>query len=367
MRILSFVTVVLLCSLMTATAKEKAHIIVKAADSVAPTELVIYKKGEDPKNSQCRTKLEKGVYEIDIESDFIEPYGIIDWTQLMTNGMTERSADFLIEDGAEITVTLHEDRIEAASTGAEQLAVEQMENLKEAAFMTRVEEMEKIENENEAAEMYEKLMNEVNRWESDYYARNPMIYFMLDLDTRLSGFRFNDYRLMDKLKIYHEHYADRYPGHPVHQRIAENEKADKQIFGGLYHDYDVRNLDGEKVRAYDFFKPGSYNLVVCWATWCAPCRRECQEIAEFVSPYIEKGLNVFALAREFHNTDNLKKAVEQDQYPWPTLVDLDNEFQVFDRHGATSSAIFLIDPTGKIIFADLGPDKVKALLDKCFD
>ena len=347
-------------------ATEKVHITVKAAEGVAPTELIISKDGTDPAGSQYRTNLENGVYEVDIETDFIEPYGITDWTQLTNNGMTDRFTHFLIEDGADITLTLFEDRIEAESTGLECLALERMESLKMDTFKARAEEIEKIEDENAATEMYEKLMEEINQWENDYYAQNPMIAFILDLDTRLLNFRFNDHRLMQKLQLYHDYYTDRYPGHPVHQRIMKNENAGLQIYGEKYHDYDVCTIDGEKVRAYDFIKPG-YNLVILWASWCAPCRKEAQEIAEFIDPYIEKGLNVFALTREFKNTDALKQAVEKESYPWPTLVDLDDEFHVFDRHGATSSAVFLIDPEDKIIFSDLGPEKVKAILDTCFN
>ena len=354
------------CSLMSAIASEKAHITVKAADGVAPTELVISKKSEYPDKSLYRTNLENGIYEIDIETDFIETYDITDWTQIMTNRSTQRFAEFLIEDVAEITITLYDDRIEAKSTGKEQIAITQMESLKADTFMERAEEIKKIEDENEADEKYRKLMEERNQWESDYYAQNPMISFLLDLDNRLSHHRFNDHRLMQKLQLYHDHYTDRYPGHPAHQSIAENEKIGKQIYGGMYHDYDVRTPDGEKVRASDYLRPG-YNLVILWASWCAPCRREAKEIAEFIDPYMKKGLNVFALTREYKNTDALREAVEKDNYPWPTLVDLDDEFHVFDRHGAASSAVFLIDPEGKIIFSDLGPDEVKDALDKHLD
>ena len=237
-----------------------------------------------------------------------------------------------------------------------------MKSLKRDTFKAKHEEIIKIEDEKAADEKYMQLMEEMSQWESDYYARNPMISFMLNLDTRLSRHRFNDHALMQKIKLYHDHYADRYPGHPAHQSIANNEKRGKQIYGGLYHDYDVRTPDGEKVRASDYLRPG-YNLVILWASWCAPCRREAKEIAEFIDPYMKKGLNVFALTREFKNTDALREAVEKDNYPWPTLVDLDDEFQVFDLHGATSSAVFLIDPDGKIIFSDLGPDEVKEALD----
>ncbi|MDE6632858.1 MAG: TlpA family protein disulfide reductase, partial [Muribaculaceae bacterium] len=359
----SSVAALLICGSTTAMAKEKTHITVRAAEGVAPTELAISKSKEDSAKSAYKTKLENGIYEIDIETDFIEQYHITDLSQLINNGSTSRFADFLIEDGAEITVTLHDDRIDVVSTGQEQLASDRMKELEMETFMSQAEEIEKIEDETIASEMYELLNNEINKWEQDYYIKNPMISFMLDLDYRLASFRFNDHTLMDQIKIYNEHYSDKYPGHPAHQSISKNANSGLQIYGGNYHDYDVRTIDGEKVRASDFLKPGCYNLVILWATWCAPCRRECQEIAAFIDPYIKKGLNVFALTREFENTDALKSAVEKDKYPWPTLVDLDNEFRVFNRHGASSSGVFIIDPEGKIVFADFGPDEVKAALD----
>ena len=359
----SSVATLLICSSTAAMAKEKTHIIVKAADGVAPTELAISKAREDSAKSPYKTQLENGIYELDIETDFIEQYHITDLTQLKNNGSTSRFTYFLIEDGAEITVTLQDDRIDVVSTGQEQLAFDRMKELENETFMSKAEEIEKIEDETVALEMYELLNDEINKWEQDYYVQNPMISFMLDLDYRLASFRFNDHTLIDKIKLYNEHYSDKYPGHWAHQSIAKNANSGLQIYGGNYHDYDVRTINGEKVRASDFLKPGCYNLVILWATWCAPCRRECQEIAAFIDPYLKKGLNVFALTREFENTDALKSAVEKDKYPWPTLVDLDNEFRVFDCHGASSSGVFIIDPEGKIVFADFGPDEVKAALD----
>lgn len=188
-----------------------------------------------------------------------------------------------------------------------------------------------------------------------------MIYFLLDLDARLSqGMRFEDHSLKNGLRIYHSIYEGKYQGHSVHQRIAKNESW-KQIYGGKYHNYDARTIDGDKVQVYDYMKPG-YNLVVLWATWCAPCRKECRDIAEFIGPYVDAGLNVLALAREFKNTDQLRDAVEKDKYPWHTLVDLDDEFNLFDRHATGSSAVFLINPEGEIVFTGLDLDELKKSL-----
>ena len=73
---------------------------------------------------------------------------------------------------------------------------------------------------------------------------------------------------------------------------------------------------------------------------------------------------MFSLAREFKSTDNLKSAIEKDRYPWETLVDLDDEFKVFEQHGATSSALFLLDPDHKIIATPFSVEELDATLQK---
>lgn len=358
----------LMACMITATAKEKAHITIKAADGVAPTELIMGPAGQDPRDSPYRTKLESGTWETDIETDFIESFHITDWTQIIDSGSTSRYANILIEDGAEITITLYENEITAESTGREAIAMQELDKILEEHHKEKATGVTKELFEKDpalAAEIMNRVNQEMKEVERDYYSKHPMISFLLDLETKMKAPRFNDHFLHSDLEFYHANYEDKYPEHPAHRTIAEKENYGYQIYGGKYHDYDVRTVDGEKTRGYDYMKDG-YNLIICWATWCGPCRKECQEIAEFIGKYQDAGLNVFALAREFESTDALKSVLEKDQYPFPTLVDLDNEFRVFDRHGASSSAIFLVDPERNIVYAEFGPDELKKELKKYF-
>ena len=81
----SSVATLMICSSIAAMAKEKTHIIVRAAEGVAPTELAISKSKEDSAKSPYKTKLENGIYELDIETDFIEQYEITDLSQMINN------------------------------------------------------------------------------------------------------------------------------------------------------------------------------------------------------------------------------------------------------------------------------------------
>ena len=164
-------------------------------------------------------------------------------------------------------------------------------------------------DENDKQKMAE-LENKYHQWTIDYYKAHPMLGFLFELDGRLKGFHFNDTGLATMLDIYHSQYTTLYPKHPVHQRIAEQEAVGYQICGRKYNDYDVRTMDGQQVRSSDYYKD-RLTLVICWASWCAPCIREACDIIPIYNEFRNRGLNVFSLAHKFKSTDAMHKAVER--------------------------------------------------------
>ena len=44
--------------------------------------------------------------------------------------------------------------------------------------------------------------------------------------------------------------------------------------GVTYHDIVLKNLKGENVPLSEYMKPGAYNMLEFWASWCSPCRGE---------------------------------------------------------------------------------------------
>ena len=235
-----------------------------------------------------------------------------------------------------------------------------MEQAADAKFRPLYEALD----ENDEVAMNE-LEDQYHLWTLDYYKAHPMLGFLFELDGRLKGFHYNDTGLAAMLDIYHRLYADLYTDHPVHQRIAEQEAIGYQMFGHKYSDYDVRTMDGQQVRASNYYKD-RLTLVICWASWCAPCIREANDIIPLYNQYHDRGLNVFSLAHEFKSTDAMRKAVERNGYPWPCLVDLDDEFGVFKKHGTANSALFLIDRNGTIIAVPNSVEELEQQLQKFF-
>ena len=367
----TIIIILLALAALTSKAQVKSHVIGSVAEGTTPVELVIYRDGEDPKDSKLRPVVKDRHFECDVEDAQIERWHIVDFGEVMEKGMTLRSREFFVEGGATVTIQLDGDKFDIQSTGKEYQAWHAMEQAAEEKFMSAYEKLDENatphsdqQSENDEQKMAE-LENEYHQWTLDYYKAHPMLGFLFELDGRLKGFHFNDTSLAAMLDIYHRQYTTLYPDHPVHQRIAEQEAVGYQICGRKYNDYDVRTIDGQQVRASEYYKD-KLTLVICWASWCSPCIRDACDIIPIYNEYRNRGLNVFSLAHEFKSTDAMRKAIERHAFPWPCLVDLDDEFGVFRKHGTQNSALFLIDRDGTIIAVPNSVEELEAKLKEIF-
>ena len=352
------ITALLALVAMAGQGQVKCHIEGTVAEGTKAVGLVIYRDGTDPKDSPLQLTVKDGRFECDVEDTQVERWHIVDFGEVLEKGMTSRSDAFFSENGATITISLDGDKFKVTSTGKEYQQWQSMEQAANAKFRSLYEALD--ENDETATN---ELENQYHQWTLDYYKAHPMLGFLLELDGRLKGFHYNDTGLSTMLDIYHRLYADLYTDHPVHQRIAEQEAIGYQMFGHKYSDYDVRTMDGQQVRASNYYRD-RLTLVICWASWCAPCIREANDIIPLYNLYHDRGLNVFSLAHEFKSTDAMRKAVERNGYPWPCFVDLDDEFGVFKKHGTANSALFLIDRDGTIIAVPNSVEELKAKLEE---
>ena len=354
------ITALLALIAMAGQGQVKCHVTGTVVEGTQAVGLVIYRDGTDPKESPLQLTVRDGRFECDVEDTQIERWHIVDFGEVLEKGMTRRSDAFFSEDGATVTISLDGDKFKVTSTGKEYQQWQAMEQAADAKFRPLYEALD----ENDEVAMNE-LENQYHLWTLDYYETHPMLGFLFELDGRLKGFHYNDTGLAAMLDIYHRLYADLYTDHPVHQRIAEQEAIGYQMFGHKYSDYDVRTMDGQQVRASNYYKD-RLTLVICWASWCAPCIREANDIIPLYNQYHDRGLNVFSLAHEFKSTDAMRKAVERNSYPWPCFVDLDDEFGVFRKHGTANSALFLIDRDGTIIAVPNSVEELEQQLQKIF-
>ena len=196
----SIITILLALVAVAGQGQVRCYVIGTVAEGTTPVELRIYRDGEDPKNSTLRPVLKNGRFECDVEDAQIERWHIVDFGEVMEKGMTLRSGEFFVEDGATITIRLDGDKFDIQSSGKEYQAWHAMEQEAETKFMPAYEKLD----ENDKQKMAE-LEDEYHQWTLDYYKAHPMLGFLFELDGRLKGFHFNDTGLAAMLDIYHHH------------------------------------------------------------------------------------------------------------------------------------------------------------------
>lgn len=331
----------------SAQGKEHCSVRITSEDGTKPIELVIYKSSEKSDGSNVRIKHLDVDTVIALEDVEVSMYSISDEGEIDEKGSTRRFGKFFVENGASVDISLSAAGLDITSTGKEFRAWNGLRTKVMDAFADELAEIQAKGDKLTDSEA-EALSRKMYDWQYDYCARNPMLGFLLDLDNDLSHFHFADNELIKKIDVYKHHYTDFYSEHSVHKSIAAHLREEYQIKGGVYNDFTVRNMDGDTVRASEFFRD-RVTMVICWATWCLPCRKDALDAVAVFEKYKDRGLAAFSLAHEFTSPDNFRKAVTEDNLPWPSLYDLDDEFDVFKKHGTSNVAYFLIDRKGTIV------------------
>ena len=137
-------------------------------------------------------------------------------------------------------------------------------------------------------------------------------------------------------------------------------------------DVDVKTLDGKTVSIKDYIGNDKITVMSFWATWCSPCKRELDAIAE-VYPEWQEELDVQLVAVTIDDARSLAKVpalVETKGWDYTVLADVKRELQKA-LNFQTVPQTFLINKNGEIVYTHSGyspgdeyelEDEIKKLL-----
>ena len=117
----------------------------------------------------------------------------------------------------------------------------------------------------------------------------------------------------------------------------------------------VKTLDGKSVNIQDYGVNGKLTVLSFWATWCSPCKRELDAIADLY-PEWQENYDVEVLAITIDNARALAKVrplVEQKGWEYEILSDAKQELQRALNFQAIPQT-FLVDKEGNIVYDHTG-------------
>ena len=418
----TIITILFALVAMAGLGQVKCHVVGTVADGVERQTFYVAQQGtaDDDDAKWTEVNVKDGSFSLDIVADTTEMYEMIE-----DHWQGGHFALFLVEnDTVRITITPEDDdaRIDVIAGGAEQEKWLKMQRLSKDLFGQEAEVIDRkldslYEDDLVYSEAYRRLQEErdtygranpdnvhaletiyarmnsmkhaksayspearkliqahdslhaqVDAWTKAYKANHPMLYGLLYLEVSML-YAYDDINeARPYLDEYHLLYENLFPEHPVHQRIALKERGLRLLPGQPYFDdYEAATADRETVSVGSLYR-GRVAIINMWGSWCGPCRAHAKALIPIYEKYHDAGLTVVAIAREW-NMDSFRRAMERDQYPWPSLVDYQDRYGVWEKHANKdgSGRILLIDRDGTILSTSTDAEELEPIIKKALN
>lgn len=117
----------------------------------------------------------------------------------------------------------------------------------------------------------------------------------------------------------------------------------------------IADLQGKPVNIIDFTSNGKVTVLSFWASWCSPCKRELDAIAELY-PTWQSEYNTQLAAITIDNARALtqvKPIIEEKGWEYHVLVDSKQELQQALNFQAIPQT-FVVDASGNIVYQHEG-------------
>ena len=378
---------------MAGQAQVKCHIEGELRDTTQGVTVVICPADVDIRVSDnyITAKADaQGRFSCDVETDKMRLYNVFLHEQWKRGSW--RNENFLVENSSTVTLCFDDNTWKVVSGGpeqmlkvkmdaeAERLYVSKLNEIKKQAekeIRPRVEELQKqgknpeedtllMKRNREFMAENEKLYNEYQAWEFDYYAAHPMQYALYDIAERMQ-YRSDRYNEMKAMNVYHTAYENFHPENSIHNTILTLEAAWHLTPGKPYIDFEALTPSGERVNVSSLYR-GKVAVIDFWASWCGPCRQHSKDLIPLYEKYKEQGFTVVGIAHE-DEVSRMTRAAEKDGYPWQNLVDLKDELKVWRKNGLgfSGGGMYLIDRDGTILSTSTEVDELEPIIKKALN
>lgn len=120
-------------------------------------------------------------------------------------------------------------------------------------------------------------------------------------------------------------------------------------------DITLKNVNGIDKNIKDYGNNGKITIISFWATWCAPCKKELNNMSEIYDEWKkEYGLELLAVSIDnARNVAKVKPYVDGQKWDFEVLLDTNEDFKRA-MNIQTVPFTVLIDKKGKIVYTHTG-------------
>jgi peroxiredoxin len=205
-------------------------------------------------------------------------------------------------------------------------------------------------------------------WCYNYYDQNQNIVSYSLLMQELMYFYNPKYSDLKRVRNLVEKFSSKYPGHPYNKPAMDRINSfDRIRIGGEFIDFTLPDLQGNRITLSTAIK-GKIALIDLWATWCGPCIATSRSMIPVYNEFKNYGFTIVGVAGEIENTDQLKRTLDRERFPWVNLIELNNQNGIWTKYGIPNSGggTFLVDKDGKILAIKPTAKEVRDILTQKF-
>lgn len=117
----------------------------------------------------------------------------------------------------------------------------------------------------------------------------------------------------------------------------------------------LKDIQGNYFSSEEFSNDGKPYIINFWATWCSPCKRELNTIADLYDDWVdETGVKIIAISIDDSRTSrNVKPYVNASGWDFEVYLDENGDFKRA-MNVASPPYTFLVDGDGKIVYEHIG-------------
>jgi len=117
----------------------------------------------------------------------------------------------------------------------------------------------------------------------------------------------------------------------------------------------IKTLEGQSLNVQELGKTGKITVISFWATWCSPCKKELDAIADYYEEWQQKyGIELVAISvDDARSAAKVPAMVKEKGWKYRVLLDPAKELQTVANIQSVPYT-FVLDQKGNIVFEHTG-------------